>query len=305
MQTVRIDDGSGDWLIRDQFVMAWFCAGPFPNLVPGIRNIFDSWLLSLPKETLAHTMIGTTASQPKKFGPKTLAQCYDILDVSKAKKRPVSMFSLGGPQEFNSDHWFTVVGDLNPVLSDYVTRSSLVEIRTSTEFVNTIGIQAYADFAQAMAAELPFTSGYASPALTVIAESLLYEASPQLIPLAFRHPGYDIHNNCWTRSSIRNRSVGARWMTFLSSELAESIGGVKDIQKQLPKATITECGTGISIRLGDNPEIGDTNRRGGTPELSKLAKLLVPITYFKSTGLSSSFGGDDERRDEWEQRFFQ
>ena len=160
-----------------------------------------------------------------------------------------------------------------------------------------------AELARGFAADLPYSSGYASPALSFIAESKLPAAGKVIVPAAFRHPGYDVHDNQDTRGFIGGRVIGARWLTFLGPELVKQLGGKKALAAALPGVTVVPAGHGVMLRAGTEPELGDSNRRIDTPLLRSVARMLEPVTFFENTQLKGLFGGDLDRLDRWERRF--
>jgi Protein of unknown function (DUF3396) len=303
MPEIRKADPTGWLLARDNWVIAFFCQVPFPDMAAGARAAFDLWRAAVPADAIKHALVGTTATQPKKVGPKTVAQCLDMLVPAKAAKRPLSAFEIGGPQPFNADYWFQVVGNLDLTLRGEVVKSNLVEARLPTEFVTDRGGDAVAELARGFAAALPYSSGYASPALSFMSDAKMTAAAKVIVPAAFRYPGYDLHHNQNTRYFIRGRVVGARWLTFLGPELVKLLGGRKSLTAALPGVTVEPAGHGLMLRAGAEPELGDTNRRIDTPLLRAVAQVLEPVMFFENTQLEDLFGEDSDRLERWERRF--
>jgi hypothetical protein len=57
------------------------------------------------------------------------------------------------------------------------------------------------------------------------------------------------------------------------------------------------------IRAGDMPEIGDVNKRQGTPLLREVAAALEPVSVFDDPALLGNFANHDEDLlKRWERR---
>jgi len=100
----------------------------------------------------------------------------------------------------------------------------------------------------------------------------------QIIGFGMRFPGleldYPIPHAIWCREGIK----GGNWLTVLSTELVDKLGGVEQLAATLGEPFVfTEYSGGVLIRAGSVPELGDRNRQIDTPNYARLAKALKPI----------------------------
>jgi hypothetical protein len=293
----------GELLVREHWIVAFFCNVPFHEMADGCRVVFEKWQATIPAGVMQYSIIGADATDVKPVGPKTVSRCLDQLNPKAARKREISHFAIGGPQEFSPDHWMNVMGyrDLN--LDDAPAIENLVEIRFPPNFIEQKGIQFLADFTSEVALLLPFSSGYVSPALSCIAESHTTSCAKSIWPAALRYAGFDVHNNEESCFAISGKVVGARWITFLSPNFVDQLGGSAKIAKALSGFDLKPLNNGLAIRAGNEPEMGDVNKKIDTPLLRKLAKVLEPITIFGNPEIEDLLGGE-ENLHAWERRFF-
>lgn len=300
MPTIRIPGPAGGLLARDNWVIAFFLPDPFLPAVAAVRAVFDHWRATVPADTLKWAIVGASAEEVKPVESKTLTQCGAMLDPAKAGKRKTTAFDLFGPEPDCPGHRFEVVGHSTPAEGLAVGRAGLVEARFPTEFLSPAAV---VEFAGRVAMLLPYVSGYVAPALGFGPGVNVYDVGRAIRGLAFRHPGYDVPRNEYTRFDLGDRSVGARWLTFLGPQLVEHLGGRNAIAAADPGVTVAPAGQGVVLQAGAEPEIGDVNRRVGTPLLRVVARAIEPVTMFENRGLEAVFGDDPDTLERWERRF--
>lgn len=213
-----------------------------------------------------------------------------------------------GEDEYNPQYQFDVSGNKTIIDDDSIKlKTNLIEMRFPADFMQSYGTDSFVGLALKMADLLPYDSGYASLSLNWAVDSTLPMAAPKIVPLALRHPGYDVHMNNDTRYALGHRSRGARWLTFLGNRLVAQLGGRESLKDQLdPAIQIMEAGQGIAIRAGAAPLPGDINRKDTLPLLCSVARAIKPVTYFNDDiMLDHMFGGDETRLERWERRFLQ
>ena len=161
---------------------------------------------------------------------------------------------------------------------------------------------AYVKTVAAIAEQLPYDSGYASPALTYGTDSQMPYFTEAARKWAFRHPGFDMCSNDATNTGIGRLVRGAHWLTFLGPWASKELGGEAGLRKKLPKdIEVQTVGGGVMLRAGKVPEVGDVNKSQKLPLLRAMAKVLEPVTLFDDTFLSSIFVDMDEVS-RWERR---
>ena len=302
MPIIRKVAGDGTLVARDNFLIAFFCPVPFPKMASATKVAFDRWLAVVPDDAVKWAVVGSTATQRKKAGAKTIEQCAAMLDASAAAKRPLTTFQIGGPQEWNADHWFRVIGHKSLGPGREIRYSNLVEVWLPTEFVEAHRPDVV-ELARGFAEVLPYSSGYASPALSFPADSRIPEAARVIAPAAMRYPGYEVHHNMPTSFMLRGRVVGARWLTFLGPDLVQQLGGQKALASVLPGVAVEPAGHGLMLRAGAEPELGDTNKQIDTPLLRVVGRVLESVTFFGNNQVDGLLGSDPDRLDRWERRF--
>jgi hypothetical protein len=171
-----------------------------------------------------------------------------------------------------------------------------------SEVLNEDQAEKFVGDIRSIAALLPFTSGYASPALQWAEGSDLAKRNSKAI--IARHPGYDVQLNELGRKRLGLRVRGARWLSFLGSDITAKLGGMETLRHSLDDGiTVEAVGKGIMIRAGELPEIGDKNQGVETPLLCSVARAIEPITAFQEIVLLSAFEQDAEFLQKWERRF--
>ncbi|MFK7990821.1 MAG: type VI immunity family protein [Sandaracinaceae bacterium] len=157
------------------------------------------------------------------------------------------------------------------------------------------------DFATTSCAEFRYDSAYVAPAFVCGDESLKDEAGEAIGPLAMRHPGMDVANNKTTSYFLGRKTRGARWVTFLSADLASQLN--LSVLSEVADIRISHMEHGIRTMASEAPEIGDKTQQVDTPGLRAVAAALRPISFSGDHNLSRLLGGDRTRVTEWEKRF--
>jgi hypothetical protein len=159
------------------------------------------------------------------------------------------------------------------------------------------------EFIMSLAEDLPFTFAYAAMGLSG-------EDEYRKQALAKRHPGLDIADPASICFDIGNKAAGSYWLTLIGPELCQAVGGIDALRAGLPK----EISVGRTSRrkcrilLGEQPEIGDVNRRSRSRCTKPLqgffhdkGELHVPewVVYFKDKdGMA-----DRDAMEAWHKRF--
>jgi TseV toxin immunity protein TsiV len=163
-----------------------------------------------------------------------------------------------------------------------------------------------------------FGSGYAGYALNCHAsvgsmnlQQLMHE---RLAALVLQHPGFDWHSP----HDIMDRLLPfdprrgtflplikrANWISLISERAIAHLGGRDDVKESLGSAAgveVSDVGTGISIRAGAAPHIGDTPSGDVLPTLRSVARVIRPVRMETIPGPGSGF--PDDRAQEWLEAF--
>jgi hypothetical protein len=163
-----------------------------------------------------------------------------------------------------------------------------------------------------------FGSGYAGYALNHHAsagsmnrQQLMNE---RLAALALQHPGFDWHSP----HDIMGRLLPfdprtetflplikrVNWISLLSERAIAHLGGRAYVKASLGSAAgveVSDVGTGISIRAGMAPHIGDMPSGDVLPEFRSVARVIRPVRMETIPGPGSGF--PDDRAQEWLEAF--
>lgn len=305
MVPIQHFDSDNDLLVRDGLILVFFSKMPFQTVANGIEKIFDLWLTTTPNNCLKWSY-STSSEVPSKFTSQTISKCRTQLDPQKAAKRELSGYIIMGPEKYNPSYRFDFEGSCEVSFGETDDpETNMIEMRFPTEFLQEFGTDRFVALATKMAALIDYGSGYASLSLNWSVDSRLPEAARIIVPIALRHPGYDVHMNDTTRYSLGNMSRGARWLTFLGDGLISRLGGRESLKDQLdPAIQILDAGKGLALRAGAEPLPGDVNRQDTLPLLHSVARAIQPVTLFGDQDLLQHLFGDDETRlERWERRF--
>jgi hypothetical protein len=299
-------DTEGGMLVRDVVVLTFYAQRPFRDLAKPVAHVFQSWLSIVPKESLRWTMIGSNADMSKAVTRTSVDRCLDQLDPVKAERRQITAFRIFGEEDENPRYRFYVVGNRDPRAAG-PTFTSFVEMRFPSDFLRTFTIDRFVNFSRDCGQELPFDSGYAARALCRSDTGRVSKSGQIISGLALRHPGFDIPLNHAIRFRLGQQCRGAYWLTFLGTPILEKLGGADAFLANTdPQLSMTVLPGGVMVRAGNEPEVGDVNRRKALPHLEKLARLLEPVTLFGDPTLENEvFDSDEGKRERWERRFLE
>ena len=306
MQTtiLKKDRKTGAVYLREAITVAFFLPPPIHESVDGLRKAFELYLNTIPPGALTWSCVGASAESWSRVSKTTFARCLAQLEPAPAKARRVTAFKLtdGDVGAEAPGYGVIVVGSPGgePRLPD---EQNLIQMTFPFEVVDVGAADTFVGFCRQVAELLPYVSGYAAPGLQW---AMLYEgeAMQEARPLAIRHPGYDVEHNEMTRLRLGKRVRGARWLTFLGKEIAGELGGYAGLRGALSNAIAVEpLGSGVMIRAGELPEIGDVNKGIGVPLLREVAAVIEPVTVFNDLGLFGNFADrDQDYFDRWERR---
>ncbi|WPB72816.1 DUF3396 domain-containing protein [Archangium violaceum] len=294
----RLSNEDDGLFLRDSFVIVFFCKKPFKDLADNYARVFEHWLEATPEQGRKWASVGSNSAEYKPLTPQRLAAARKELDPAKSNTRRLSSFEIGGPQQLNPDFYFACWGFRDPDGD----KASFLEIRLPRPPATASEVAAALTLAKQVGAILPFSSGYASPALTWGVEGQQMAFAEEVGKLAFRHPGYDVPESKSSCFRIGNKLRGTYWLNFIGPAALKKLGGEKGLRGELDASIgIEKVGDGLMLQAGPKPEVGDVNRKANLPLLRSLAKVLEPVTLFDDNSLDNNFieDGDCER---WKRR---
>jgi hypothetical protein len=303
-ERVGLSDAAGDCIARTNLQITFFAKRPFAQMVKGAAYCAQWYLRAVPPGTLQWSIIGPTSGTHKPLTEKDVARCLSMLTSTTAKQKDVH-FRLMGPAKYGPDYRLVINGYKQPAKRGFLDQSNAIEMRFPREFLLATGHDRFVAIVKDLFEAVSADSGYAAPALCVGKESEIDQAGAYLAPLAMKHHGYDVSTTLYSAAGLGTRSRGARWLTLLSNDLLNELGGTATLRDRLSRGVeITDTTNGIMLRAGQVPELGDTNRNETTPLLASVARVIEPVTQFGDNALLPIFANDPERRDRWERRFW-
>ncbi len=124
--------------------------------------------------------------------------------------------------------------------------------------------------------------------------------------LANRYPGLDMSHPFCTQFIASKGIKCANWLTFLSSDYCDRLGGMAGLNDRFDKNIVIHeaHGGGIMIQAGPFPEIGDVNRQRNTPNYHQVGTVLAPVRCTDHPPIFGPQGiGDREVTERWLSRF--
>jgi hypothetical protein len=303
MKPIRVKDEYGELLVRDSFVVAFFCRRPLRKVAEGFGACFELWLDKVPSDAKKWCVVGPNADSYSPVTARRLSRAQSQFQLARIKPEEIRALRIGGPQEINPDYWFHASAHEN--LED--SETSVLEIRFPTTVLETPGVSWLLDFVKHVAVLVPYDSGYASLGLTWGVDSQLIDFPEAVRGHAFRHPGFDVADNGGTAFNIADKLRGAYWLTFVGQEALSVLGGPEKLRRKLDRRiSMLSAGAGWMLQAGDRPEPGDVNNGEYLPLLRSLAKVLEPVMFFNDEALGQLFEVDEDEEDleRWERRFF-
>ena len=196
-------------------VLAIFCKVHPDELKAPLSALAHRWY-EIAGPHLEWQAIGANASRLSRAHSDTLNRIEQEIDVARGDQ--MMSFLLQGVEAFApefrlkslvTDHvdnpdqkWTTLTEIVLPIPSDDASWEALVQL------------------ADDICGRFPYDSAYMSPAFLCGDESLEHEAGIAIAPLAMRHHGLDVADNATTCYFLGRMTRGARWLTFLSNDLA-------------------------------------------------------------------------------------
>lgn len=163
------------------------------------------------------------------------------------------------------------------------------------------GVESTIAFVDKIAGRLPYSYGYAGPALSYghfFADALPY------LP---RHPGFDVLNPATASVDVGDSMLGVYWLNLLGPRLSSRLGDFANLRAALPtEVRLHAEGHGrLRLQVGDVPQVGDVNRNDALPTYRQLASLMKP--HLRTPGISyfvdAEGNADMPAQIAWHERF--
>ena len=176
----------------------------------------------------------------------------------------------------------------------YLRHSGYVRLVLPVEILAS-GVEKILELFRQALGTFPWVSGYAGYSLFWHARHLEHRAAVSRFigPRLLRHPGLNMGEPMFFKKWAKDSVLGANWITFLSPRFVDELGSLSSISQNLSnhslsaRVDIEELPSGVLLRAGAMPEIGDSNRpsvtvvrsvshRGSTSETDTGEKTAPP-----------------------------
>lgn len=110
-------------------------------------------------------------------------------------------------------------------------------------------------------------------------------ASSHEFTLASRFPGIDVR---WplSHSMELDRGIkGADWLTILSSDYLEQLGGLASVKERMGKLPVLEYQGGAVLQAGEWPQVGDNEQGIDIPEYKQVGAIVEPVRFKTYPGI--------------------
>jgi hypothetical protein len=170
----------------------------------------------------------------------------------------------------------------DPVAAMRPDAVSLLTLTYATETVERLGLDLLARFHDAVAATLPVSSGYVSPAFVAATGAGEPPAFEKIHALCRRYRCLDVSHVSIDALTLGDRLRGAYWLNYLGPANVEALGGEGAIAAALsaqPVASRPLAGGVLALQIDGPPIAGDVNRREDLGAHVALAALFEPRLY--------------------------
>lgn len=298
--SLRIHDSRGRVVLRDGLLFCFFMRRSHGDVSEGLWRAVQTYRSAIPSRALAwYAMPDGEWAPLDDTGWESVRG--EILETRWPTGSEVRL------QENHTEvcaHGFEYTGKWldAPAWQGQEEVVSAAAFTLPTDFLMGHGPVHVRNLALALAAELPWSFGYVSPAF-ISPGGLRSPARQALQQFCLRYPGVDAYNLRPTARSIGTRARGAYWLTFLGHPLLSQLGGTDSLRQRLPSSiSLHPMGDErLMVSLGEWPRTGDPATPDDLSPYRALARVLEPSLYQERTPwlVDASF----ERR--WLRRFLE
>ena len=219
----------GTLAVSDAMEICFFMQRSHGDMAQAIVNTLATFRQAVGPEVLCW-YIGAEGVPQKLDEPNWRALREELLDPRWRPACTVRIHSQlnGGADGFYVEYkgqWLDnilVAGDEDAI--------SLISFRLPTEYLEEQGPGRIKALALSLARELPFNSGYATLAFSVLD---VLGAERPVRSHCFRYPGMDVHAVTGLIFSLGTRVRGVYWLNFLGPPVLDSLGGASNLRSRL------------------------------------------------------------------------
>lgn len=285
---IRRHMSNGFLIIRDGFVVTFFMQRHHREISANIQRTLDIYQRTVGEEKLRWYTNAEGEAQPLDAGGWSFIQ----EKLRSENGWPVDLWeSETQVGDYRFEYRGRALGTASYQWSPEAV--SAVSFWLPTEYLEEQGPARVRALALELAHELPFNTGYVSPAFNTLTDELGVDRI--LLELSTRLPGMDILD-IEISMRIGTCPKGTYWLNFYGQPLLDKLGGVAGLHERLtlPGISVEELQPDkVLVQLGEWPEADGEMR-----PYRQLARVLEPYLYQESRPVLPA---EDMRR--WERRF--
>jgi hypothetical protein len=285
---IRHHMSNGFLIIRDGVVMTFFIQRHHREISANIRRALDLYRRTVGEEKLRWYTHAEGESQPLD------ADGWSFIHEKLRSENgwPVDLWESDTQVgDYRFEYRGRALGTDSYQWSPHAV--SAVSFWLPMEYLEEQGPARVRALALALARELPFNTGYASPAFNTLTDELGVDRI--LLELSTRSPGMDILD-IGMSMRIGTRPKGTYWLNFYGQPLLDELGGAAGLRERLtlPEISVEESQPDkVLVQLGEWPEVDGEMRA-----YRQLARVLEPYLYQETIPVLPA---EEMRR--WERRF--
>ncbi|XXF77554.1 DUF3396 domain-containing protein [Myxococcaceae bacterium GXIMD 01537] len=270
---LRTRDGRGRVFLRDGLVISFYMPHSHKEVSVGVWRAIELYRQFVPANALS-CFLTNDGEWSGLVGPGWDFIREEILDLPSHLEAGARLVeSDEETRDYNVDYTGKPF-DPNDSSEELV---SALNFTLPTSSLEDKGPAAIRELALAMAADLPLSFGYVSPAF-VSPGGVTRLSHATFSEYCGRYPGMDAYHMRRTSDYIGARARGAYWLTFLGEPLLGQLGGAEALRARLPPSIqLDPMGEGrLCVTLGEWPVVAEEPGTGALDPYRTLARVLEP-----------------------------
>ncbi|MCY1002333.1 DUF3396 domain-containing protein [Myxococcus sp. MISCRS1] len=284
---IRLHTKNGELVARDGLVLSFFIHRNHEDVAHAIWRALQIYLRAIPPQSLG--WYGSDEGDMVPLDDEGWEHNRkQILERSWGTAWIVELFeNAGGGGSYQFEYHGRRIDE--PSWPTPQNPATSVAFTFPTEYLVTHGPEHFRTLALEIARELPFSFGYASPAI-ISSSGAWFSLRKQVQEVLQRYLGLDLPRLGETSRNIGTQARGAYWLTFLGQPLLGQLGGRETVERQLdlPGVSVQSLDEErILVTLGERPEALDTERQSIPLPYREMTRVLEPFLFYEEevTGL--------------------
>ncbi|AKF86588.1 hypothetical protein MFUL124B02_29695 [Myxococcus fulvus 124B02] len=287
LPVIRLMNKHGDLVARDGLALCFFMRHSHRDVADRVWSCLEKYRRAIPPLALGWYGADDGDMLPLDEAGWTHIR-QQIVERAWGGEWLVDLSELpGGASGYHFEYDGRKLDD--PIFSRDGSATSGLCFLFPTEYLVSHGPGHFRTLAIDIARELPFSFGYASPAL-LSHPGGWFSLRQQVQEVLHRYLGLDLPRLGDTSRKLGTQARGAYWLTFLGQPLLGQLGGRETVEGQLDLPGVSVQAVDeerILVTLGERPEAIDTTTQSIPPPYLELTRILEPVLYHEDevTGL--------------------